>query len=65
MPAIPVNVAVPKNSSTARLRVKFAPPVMSKRKLVNLTLSLSDVTRKWYGPSTVTVVTLQNKCINE
>lgn len=53
----PVKVAVPKNSSTARLKVKLAPPRMSKRTFVNVTSSLSDVT--WYskGPSTVTVVT--------
>ena len=63
MPATPAKVAVPKNSSTARFKVKLAPPRISKRTLVNLTLSLSDVTRNWYGPLTVTVVTWKGVCI--
>lgn len=53
---IPVNVAVPISSSTARSRENLAPSEISKRKLVNVTLSLYDVTRNSYGPSTVTVV---------
>lgn len=56
MPTDPVNVAVPGDSSTARLKKKLAPPEISKRTLVNLTLSLSDVTWNSYGPSTTTVV---------
>lgn len=43
-------------SLTARLKKNSAPPVISKRTLVNLTLSLSDVTRNLYGPSILMVV---------